>query len=322
MPRTFEDRAAVRERTPLLVGLVGPSGSGKTYSALRLATGFQRVTGGDIYVIDTEARRALHYADSFAFRHVSFGAPFGSLDYLEAIKHCVAKGAGTIIVDSMSHEHEGPGGVLEQHDAELKRMGGQLSKSMLAWAKPKTDRRRMINGILQLQCNFIFCFRAKEKLKIVAGKDPQPLGFMPIAGEEFVFEMTLNALLLPSSNGVPSWSSDQVGERSVMKLPRQFVPLFAQSPQLSEDIGASMAEWSQGVQVEALTAEQFIARYAACRDAATFRALEIARAAAWSNLSAVDKRDVKAARDAANDVLEAAEADAAPTHDDAEEAAA
>ena len=82
MARVFEDRPATRERTPLLVGLVGPSGSGKTYSALRLATGFQRVTGGDIYFIDTEARRALHYADSFNFRHLPFGAPFGSLDYL------------------------------------------------------------------------------------------------------------------------------------------------------------------------------------------------------------------------------------------------
>jgi len=37
--RTFTDIPAVRERVPLLVGLVGPSGSGKTYSALRLASG-------------------------------------------------------------------------------------------------------------------------------------------------------------------------------------------------------------------------------------------------------------------------------------------
>ena len=36
----------------------------------------QRVCGGDIFVIDTEARRALHYADAFKFRHVPFGAPF------------------------------------------------------------------------------------------------------------------------------------------------------------------------------------------------------------------------------------------------------
>lgn len=305
MARVFEDRPAVRERTPLLVGLVGPSGSGKTYSALRLATGFQRVTGGDVYVIDTEARRSLHYADSFNFRHLPFGAPFGSLDYLEAIEHCVRKGAGTIIVDSMSHEHEGPGGVLEQHDAELKRMGGQLSKSMLAWAKPKADRRRMINGILQMQCNFIFCFRAKEKLKIQQGRDPVPLGFMPIAGEEFVFEMTLNALLLPGSNGRPTWSSDMVGERSIMKLPRQFENLFGEGGQLTENVGAAMAEWSAGAKVEQLTPDQFIERYATCPDAATFRALEASRAAAWKGMPAAAKQEVKSARDRAEATLRA-----------------
>ena len=76
MARTFDDRPATREATPLLVGLVGPSGAGKTFSALRLATGVQRVVGGDIYFIDTEARRGLHYAERFTFRHLPFGAPF------------------------------------------------------------------------------------------------------------------------------------------------------------------------------------------------------------------------------------------------------
>jgi ABC-type dipeptide/oligopeptide/nickel transport system ATPase subunit len=315
MARVFEDRPAVRERTPLLVGLVGPSGSGKTFSALRLAAGFQRVTGGDIYFIDTEARRALHYADTFNFRHLPFGAPFGSLDYLEAIEHCVRKGAGTIIVDSMSHEHEGPGGVLEQHDAELKRMGGQLSKSMLAWARPKADRRRMINGILQVQCNFVFCFRAKEKLKIQQGRDPVPLGFMPIAGEEFVFEMTMNALLMPGSNGRPTWASDMVGERSIMKLPRQFAAIFEHQPQLTEDVGAAMAEWSAGVQVETFAPAEFVQRYATCPDAATFRTLEASRAAAWGAMSKADKADVKAARDRAEALLRAIDEARPPTMD-------
>ena len=40
---------------------------------------------GDIHVIDTEARRALHYASYFKFRHTPFDAPFGSLDYLAAM---------------------------------------------------------------------------------------------------------------------------------------------------------------------------------------------------------------------------------------------
>jgi len=119
MTRTFETKPAVRSQVPLLIGLVSPSGAGKTYSALRLATGIQRVVGGEIFVVDTESRRALHYAEQFKFKHVQFNAPFGPLDYLAAIEHCVREGAKTIVVDSLSHEHEGPGGVLEMHEQEI-----------------------------------------------------------------------------------------------------------------------------------------------------------------------------------------------------------
>lgn len=252
--RQFEDKPAVREQVPLLIGLMGCSGSGKTYSALRLATGIQQVTGGDIYVIDTEARRALHYADSFKFRHLEFGAPFGSLDYLAALKHCYAKGGRTIIVDSMSHEHEGIGGYLLTQDAEVERMAGndyakRERVKFAAWIKPVALRRQMINGILQLNANFIFCFRAKEKTKPVTGEKPLELGFMPIAGEEFVYEMTANCLLMPKAGGVPCWTADHVGEKLMMKMPEQFKSLLQKSQPLSEDIGRAMAEWAKGGKV-------------------------------------------------------------------------
>jgi energy-coupling factor transporter ATP-binding protein EcfA2 len=263
--RVFEDVEAARSQVPLMVGLMGPSGSGKTLSALRLATGIQRVQPGDIAVIDTESRRALHYAPkrgerpqpprTFAFRHIPFGAPFSPLDYLAAIEHAISKGARTIVVDSMSHEHEGPGGVLEMHAIETARLA-QLwrvseSKAQLsAWGPPKSQRRRMINSILQANANFIFCFRAKEKLKIVSGKDPEPRGFMPIAGEEFVYEMAVCALLLPNAGGVPTWQSNEIGERLMIKLPDAFrAMLLGQRGPLSEDIGEQMAHWAAGGEV-------------------------------------------------------------------------
>lgn len=249
--RTFEDTESKPGRVPLCVGLCGPSGSGKTYSALRLATGIQRVTGGDIFVIDTESRRAMHYARFFKFRHIDFGAPFSPLDYLAAIEHAVKKGAKIIVVDSMSHEHAGSGGVLEWHEAEVQRMAGDDYRKaekvkMSAWIKPKAARQKLINTVLQLPISSIFCFRAKEKIKIVTGKDPQPLGYMPIAGEEFVFEMTLACLLLPRADGVPTWQSEEVGERATMKLPAQFRELFAARAPLSEDIGERLAQWAEG----------------------------------------------------------------------------
>lgn len=280
--RVFEDKPAIRGKVPLLVGIMGPSGGGKTFSALRLATGIQRVSGGDIFVVDTEARRALHYAgvkptlDSkpFAFRHVPFAPPFGPLHYLAALEHCMRKGAGVVIVDSMSHEHEGPGGVLELHEREVQRLSrGDAGKAervkMLAWSKPKSDRRRMINTVLQMPCHFIFCFRAKEKIKIVRGSDPEPRGYMPIAGEEFVYEMATNILLLPNAGGIPTWQSQESGEKQMIKLPLQFRGLFAKAEPLNETHGEQLAIWSEGVRSAAY---EELAQ--AISDAATVEALD------------------------------------------------
>jgi hypothetical protein len=252
--RSFEARPAKREKVPLLIGLMGPSGGGKTFTALRLATGIQSVAGGEIYFIDTESRRALHYADRFQFQHVPLDAPFGSLDYLAALQYCVGKGAGVVIVDSMSHEHEGPGGMIDLQDQVLTRITrGDESKrnsmQMLAWAEPKAKRRALINGMLQLNCNFIFCFRAKNTSKPVKkdGKSAvEAQGFMPIAGEEFVFEQTLNALLLPGAGGIPTWQSEQVGERTMIKLPEQFQSLRDRRGPLDEKVGANLARWAAG----------------------------------------------------------------------------
>lgn len=318
MTRTFIDSPAVRERTPLMLGLVGPSGSGKTYSALRLAAGMQRVCPGEIFFIDTEARRALHYAESFAFRHLPFGAPFDPLSYLEAVKHCVAKGAVTVIIDSMSHEHEGPGGVLEMHAAEvLKKSGGDEAKAervkIGAWAKPKAERRRLINSLLQLGCNLIMCFRAKEKLKVVPGKPPVPMGWQPIAGEEFIYECALNCLLLPGSKGTPEWSPHEPGEKAMVKLPEQFRALFASSPQLTEDVGEKLARWAAGAPVGPQVAVgELLDRYNACSDAATLRTLELARSTAWKAASKDDKARLKAAADTATARVNAA---SETTHD-------
>lgn len=257
--RVFVDSPAVRSEVPLLVGLVGPSGGGKTFSALRLATGIQAVVGGEIYYIDTEANRALHYADSFKFRHIPFGAPFAPSDYLAAVKHCQSQGAKTVIVDSASHEHEGPGGVLEMHYAEQLRLAkGDETRTETytfpAWSKPKAERRAFINALLQMQMNFIFCFRAKEKTALVKeAKDngytktvPKALGWQPIAGEEYVFEMTINCLLLPGAGGVPTWNPEEKAERQMVKLPGQFKSLFKDGQPLSEEIGRGLAEWAKG----------------------------------------------------------------------------
>lgn len=299
--RAFEVKPAVREAVGLLLGIVGPSSTGKTFSALRLATGIQRVVGGEIDVIDTENGRALYYADKFKFNHLRFAAPFSPLDYLGAIEHCVKKrGAKIVIVDSMSHEHEGPGGVLEMHEQEVQRLsGGDSAKAervkMLAWSKPKQARRKMINEILQLNANVLFTFRAKEKVKVIPGKPPESRGYQPIAGEEFIYEMVMKCLLLPGANGVPSWASEYADERAMMKLPEQFKEIFAEQKQLDEEIGVKLAQWASGTPPLPTVSE-----YDACNDAATLDRLEARRSANWRATPAAAKAALKAASDEAS----------------------
>lgn len=250
MSRNFDLKPATRETVPLIVGIVGASGSGKTYSALRLATGIQRVVGGKIGFIDTEGRRGLFYADDFKFDHLDFRAPFDPLSYLDAIETCAARGAKTIVVDGQSFEHDGSGGVLEMHAAEQQRLATAWRTSldkvnMSAWQKPKADRRKLLNAMIQMGVNFVLCFRAKEKMDL-KGDKPKVLGWMPIAGEEFVYESTVTCLLYPGSNGVPAWHPTEMGEKATIKMPGKLAHIFADKQPLSEEMGERLARWAAG----------------------------------------------------------------------------
>lgn len=267
MNRKFEAVPAIRQAVPLLIGLVGASSSGKTYSALRLAQGIQKLNPGKIVVIDTESKRSLHYADKFSFEFVEFKEPFGSLDYISALEYAESLNPSVIVVDSCSHEKEGPGGMLDFHEKELDRLAGNdLSKrdrvSMLAWSKPKQDHRALINKILRINANMIFCFRSKEISKPVKDKKTgkniiQEQGFIPVASDDFIYEMTINFLLMPKSDGHPEWKSDKPGEKMAMKLPEQFKYIFENKDvQLDEEIGFKLAKWSAGNKEESQQPKQ------------------------------------------------------------------
>lgn len=259
MTRTFETKDAAKARAespvPLLIGCTGPSGSGKTFTSLRLATGIQKIVGGDIAVIDTEQRRALHYADQFKFKHIDFQAPYSSTDYLEALRYVKKEGAGVVIVDSCSHEHTGPGGLLEQHEQELDRMAGndyakRDRMAMLAWAKPKKKRNELITAITtELKMPVIFCFRAKTGSKPAkkgaTDRNPIEMGFTSVGADDWLFEMAINLLFLPGSEGVPTWESNLPGERLAIKIPRQF-RWVREEGQINEAVGEKLAMWAKG----------------------------------------------------------------------------
>ena len=247
---TWRLEPARRAGVPLLIGLAGPSSSGKTFSALRLATGIQSVAGGEIALLDTENGRALQYAGRFKFQHMAFAAPFNARRYLDALRFLANQSTVRIIVvDSISHEHEGPGGHLAMHEAELDRLAGSdLAKrermTFLAWAKPAAERRALLNGLQQLDRHVILCLRAKEKIRLEkqGGKTVMvEAGFQPIAGAEFPYELQAMAVLPPRSGGTPDWGAEAAKLNSDM---RGLFP--ADGEPLDEATGTRLAHWARG----------------------------------------------------------------------------
>lgn len=328
--RVFQDAPAVRNRSPLIVGITGASSSGKTYSALRLATGIQKAVGGEIYGIDTEANRMLHYADYFKFRHVPFPPPHGPRDYIAAIDHCVSKGARIIVIDSMTHEHDGEGGVLDQIEQYLEeKAGADWSKrqalQMVAQVRPKQDRKALNRRIVQLgDVVFILCYRAEQKIKplkrgeknpVDGSREPIDLGWQPTTTSKLPYDMTARFLLTPGSEGVPTLLPPNPAEQQLIKAPRQFKDWFKAGEPLSEDMGERMARWAMG-EKPANTSPPLpggapttstdpgpcpsAAAYDLCSEAAEFEQLEQRRSAYWKAMPpSSEKQSIKSARDAA-----------------------
>lgn len=243
---SFSFRPAIRENVPLLIGLAGGTGSGKTFSAMRLAKG---LAGGKRFaVIDTEAGRAKHYADAFAFDHGDISAPFEPKTYLEAIQAADREHYPVIIVDSMSHEWAGDGGILDMQEAELQAKGGGGEAKMSSWIRPKHEHKRMVSKLLQVRAHLILCFRAEPKIDMV--KDPQtnktvivpkagPGGFkgwLPVCEKNLPYELTMSFLLMAEAPGFPE----------PIKLEAQHRAFFADGSPIDERAGEMLAEWARG----------------------------------------------------------------------------
>lgn len=256
---TFNFRPAVREDVGLWINLIGGTGSGKTFTGMRLASG---ISGGKPFaVIDTENRRALHYADQFKFDHAELRPPFRPDAYAEVIAAADAAGYPVIVVDSGSHVWAGEGGVLDWQEEELdtmverahkrgdSRQDWQIRESgkMAAWIKPKMAHKQMVNKMLQVRAHVILCLRAEQKIEMVKGKDgkmeirdKQSLvgrdGWIPICDKNLPFEATCSFLLLADKPGVPV----------PIKLQEQHRSLFPLDKPITEDSGRKLAEWASG----------------------------------------------------------------------------
>lgn len=297
-------------RMALMVGMMGMSGSGKTESAIALATGMASENGGPVVVIDTEAGRALHKhkrnGGRFDFRHIDFQPDHSTERYLAAISFAIEQGAGAIVVDSYSHEHEGIGGALEQHAKELHdRFKGNEAMSGMAWMKPKRERKATVNRLLQARVPIVFCFRAKEGVDfnyidpVKLKRTPRAEGLVPIGDRQFFYDMTLNFVFRAGSDGVPDWHPDIRTEpvtRYLAKCPGQFRELLGydgKPPQVTERLGVALARWANGNNRDAARFEQHHTALANCTDLGSLRKIG-ENIGADATLTEVDKNELRA----------------------------
>jgi AAA domain len=302
---SFTIRPAVREAVGLLIGVAGASGSGKTFSAMRVAKGIVG-PGKRFCVIDTEARRALHYAAMFEFDHLELPPPFTPERYSEAIKAADQAGYQAIVVDSMSHSWAGDGGVLDMQEEEFQRMGGRDAAKMASWIKPKLAFKRMVQNLLQVRAHLILCFRAEPKIEMVKedGKlivrEKHSLigkgGWIPVTEKNLPFELTVSFLLTPDEPGMPK----------PIKLQEQHKAMFPLDHPLDERSGELIAAWAKGdasapppakKPAPASDAEQRL------RAAGSLRALELV----WLSLTAGERKELTSLKDQCKEAIIAAE---------------
>jgi hypothetical protein len=112
---------ATRDNIWAKILLISPSGGGKSYSALTLASGVaeglaeksgieQRVA-----FIGSESSRDRYYAEEFDYDLLQLSAPFTPESYVNAVDLAINSGYKVVVIDSLTHEWAGQGGVLEIH---------------------------------------------------------------------------------------------------------------------------------------------------------------------------------------------------------------
>ena len=219
---------ASKSKSYMRVALQGASGSGKTYSALRLAFGLTR--NDNIAIVDTENGSAHLYSSLGDYQVLQLTAPFTPERYKEAIDVCIANGIETIVIDSLSHEWEGNGGILEMHG------NSTGSNSFANWAKITPRHNALIQHILNAPAHIIVTLRSKQEYALK--KDdrgrtkPQKQGMKPIQRDGIDYEFT--TVLSVDMNHKAVAVKDRTG---LFPLDTPFT--------ITEEVGKRLLQWSR-----------------------------------------------------------------------------
>lgn len=225
---TFELKKAQRRQVKLRIGIFGASGSGKTWSALKLAHGLLG-NWEKIAVIDTETQSADLYSDLGDYNTMALDAPYTPERYIAAIDACQKAGMEVIIIDSITHEWSGIGGMLEIVDLESDK------NAFTKWRRPTIRHNLFISKILLCPTHIICCGRSKDEISLEENdkgkKVPVKHGTKVITRDGFDYEMTVCFDL--DKDHYAHCTKDRSG---IFKDK----PLF----QISEETGKELIAWS------------------------------------------------------------------------------
>jgi hypothetical protein len=188
---------AERSQRKVRAAIDGPSGSGKTLTSLIMASVF--ANGQPFAVVDSERSSASLYADleidgltlTFDRMDLTDYSPDG---YIKAMNEAADAGYPVLVMDSITHEWNGKGGILQIVDDEQKR--NNQRSSYQAWAKGKREHGRFIESMLATPYHLIVTMRSKMEhvLQDDGGKKTvKKMGMEPVQSDGMEYEFDIVA---------------------------------------------------------------------------------------------------------------------------------
>jgi len=187
----MEFKEASHKDVRMKMGLAGKSGSGKTLGSLLIAKGIVSDIG-TVGVIQTEAGRAQCYLKQIGkFKIMDLPPPFSPDKFIEAIDLAEKSGIKCLIIDSISDEWAGTGGILDLHQD-----ASEVTKnSFVAWKKMTPKHDAVFNKILQSQIHIICTIKKKTDYIMETGangkQQPKRVGVKDIAREDTEYKWIL-----------------------------------------------------------------------------------------------------------------------------------
>jgi hypothetical protein len=247
MAEKFEIKRAERKQARLRLALQGPSGSGKTATSLLVAKGLVEglVEAGllphalepRIGLIDTERKSAQLYSHLVPFDTIELDPPFTTDRYLGALHALEAAGYPVVVLDQISHEWAGKGGIISKV-SELSRGGNAFTDG---WGEMTPVHDEFVDAMLRSPAHLIVTMRSKTAWVIEQKENskgrlvhvPTRVGMAPVQRPGIEYEFTTLLALDTDKN-----KATVLKDRTEM-----FGPINSVLPRLGPEQGAKLVKW-------------------------------------------------------------------------------